>query len=203
MKKLIFSVLLIAAMAAAVYITTPRTSIDPTPVEAASACVTIETPEKKSRSDRESFTVDVLLSALEDDDFPAASFSLGFDSSKLEFIGLEDGNVMISCEDADGNAGAEIPDWDVNVEVSNEKGRINIMYLDRSGGNRVFSRSVLPDGEKLLFKLRFALSDGAQSGDIYELDMEDAVFAASEESRSLSSVNGTLSTRNGRIVVGD
>lgn len=203
MKKVIFSVFLILAVAAAVYFIVPRTSVDSTSAEAPSACVTIETPEKKSASDRETFTVNVLLSALEDGAYPAASFTIGFDSSKLEFVGLEDGNVMISCDDMENGTSTETPDWEVNVEKSNETGKINIMYFDRSGENRVFSKSGLPDGGKVLFKLRFALSDSAQSGDIYELDIEDAVFAASDETNSLASINGTLGTRNGRIVIGD
>ena len=165
--------------------------------------VTIETPEKKSPSDREVFTVDVLLSDLKDSSYPAASFKINFDSAKLEFVGLEEGNVMVPCDEKANGAVLDLPDWGINVERSNEIGQINIMYVDLSGGKYAFSKAYLPDGEKVLFRLQFKLRGSASSGDIYELSIEDAVFAANDEADSLASVKGTLGTRNGRIVVGN
>ena len=45
--------------------------------------VTIETPDKKSASDHEPFSLELQLSALGDEVYPAASFSISIDSSTL------------------------------------------------------------------------------------------------------------------------
>ena len=166
--------------------------------------VTIETPDKMSRSDRDEFTLDVTLSDLKDGDiYPAASFSMNFDANKLEFLGLEEGNVLVPCEKKANGAVTELPDWGVNVERSNEIGQINVMYLDLSGGRQAFSKDLLPDGDRVLFRLRFKLRGSVQSGDIIEISFADAVFAASDEKDSLASVKNTLKTRSGRVVIGD
>lgn len=166
--------------------------------------VTIETPNKLSRSDTDEFTLDVTLSDLKDGDiYPAASFSMNFDANKLEFLGLEEGNVLVPCEKKANGAVTELPDWGVNVERSNEIGQINVMYLDLSGGRQAFSKDLLPDGDRVLFRLKFKLRGSVQSGDIIEISFADAVFAASDEKDSLASVKNTLKTRSGRVVIGD
>ncbi len=166
--------------------------------------VTIETPDKMSRSDREEFTLDVTLSDLKEGDlYPAASFSMNFDANKLEFLGLEEGNVLVPCEKKANGAVTELPDWGVNVERSNEIGQINVMYLDLSGGRQAFSKDLLPDGDRVLFRLKFKLRGSVRSGDIIEISFADAVFAASDENDSLASVKNTLKTRSGRVVIGD
>ncbi len=166
--------------------------------------VTIETPDKKSPDDREEFTLDVTLSDLKDGGlYPAASFSMNFDSNKLEFLGLEEGNVAVPCEKKANGAVTELPEWGVNVERSNEIGQINVMYLDLSGGRQAFSKDLLPDGDRVLFRLKFKLRGSVQSGDIIEISFADAVFAASDEKGSLASVKNTLKTRSGRVVIGD
>ena len=165
--------------------------------------VTVETPNKMSQSDRDEFTLDVTLSDLRDGLYPAASFAINFDSNKLKFLGLEAGNVLVPCEKKANGAVTELPDWGVNVERSNEIGQINVMYIDLSGGRRAFSKDLLPDGDKVLFRLRFKLRGSVQSGDIIEISFADAVFAASDEKDSLASVKNTLKTRSGRVVIGD
>lgn len=165
--------------------------------------VTVETPNKMSQSDRDEFTLDVTLSGLRDGLYPAASFSMNFDSNKLEFLGLEEGNVLVPCEKKANGAVTELPDWGVNVERSNEIGQINVMYIDLSGGRRAFSKDLLPDGDRVLFRLKFKLRGSVQSGDIIEISFADAVFAASDEKDSLASVKNTLRTRSGRVVIGD
>ena len=97
----------------------------------------------------------------------------------------------------------ELPDWGVNVGRSNEIGQINVMYIDLSGGRRAFSKDLLPDGDKVLFRLRFKLRGSVQSGDIIEISFADAVFAASDEKDSLASTKNTLKTHSGRVVIGD
>ena len=166
--------------------------------------VTIETPNKMSRSDRGEFTLDVTLSDLKEGElYPAASFSMNFDANKLEFLGLEEGNVLVPCEKKANGAVTELPKWGVNVERSNEIGQINVMYLDLTGGRQAFSKDLLPDGDRVLFRLKFKLRGSVQSGDIIEISFADAVFAASDEKDSLASVKNTLKTRSGRVVIGD
>ena len=166
--------------------------------------VTIETPNKMSRSDRGEFTLDVTLSDLKEGElYPAASFSMNFDANKLEFLGLEEGNVLVPCEKKANGAVTELPDWGVNVGRSNEIGQINVMYLDLTGGRQAFSKDLLPDGDRVLFRLRFKLRGSVQSGDIIEISFADAVFAASDEKDSLASVKNTLKTHSGRVIIGN
>lgn len=166
--------------------------------------VTIETPNKMSRSDRGEFTLDVTLSDLKEGElYPAASFSMNFDANKLEFLGLEEGNVLVPCEKKANGAVTELPKWGVNVERSNEIGQINVMYLDLTGGRQAFSKDLLPDGDRALFRLRFKLRGSVQSGDIIEISFADAVFAASDEKDSLASVKNTLKTHSGRVIIGN
>lgn len=166
--------------------------------------VTIETPNKMSQSDRGEFTLDVTLSDLKEGElYPAASFSMNFDANKLEFLGLEEGNVLVPCEKKANGAVTELPKWGVNVERSNEIGQINVMYLDLTGGRQAFSKDLLPDGDRVLFRLRFKLRGSVQSGDIIEISFADAVFAASDEKDSLASVKNTLKTHSGRVIIGN
>lgn len=166
--------------------------------------VTIETPNKMSQSDRGEFTLDVTLSDFKEGElYPAASFSMNFDANKLEFLGLEEGNVLVPCEKKANGAVTELPKWGVNVERSNEIGQINVMYLDLTGGRRAFSKDLLPDGDRVLFRLRFKLRGSVQSGDIIEISFADAVFAASDEKDSLASVKNTLKTHSGRVIIGN
>ena len=166
--------------------------------------VTIETPNKMSQSYRGEFTLDVTLSDLKEGElYPAASFSINFDSNKLEFLGLEEGNVLVPCEKKANGAVTELPKWGVNVERSNEIGQINVMYLDLTGGRQAFSKDLLPDGDRVLFRLRFKLRGSVQSGDIIEISFADAVFAASDEKDSLASVKNTLKTHSGRVIIGN
>ena len=166
--------------------------------------VTVETPNKMSQSDRGEFTLDVTLSDFKEGElYPAASFSMNFDANKLEFLGLEEGNVLVPCEKKANGAVTELPKWGVNVERSNEIGQINVMYLDLTGGRRAFSKDLLPDGDRVLFRLRFKLRGSVQSGDIIEISFADAVFAASDEKDSLASVKNTLKTHSGRVIIGN
>ena len=162
--------------------------------------VTIETSDKRSVSDREPFSLQVQLSALGEDSYPAASFSIGFDPSKLEFIGIDEGNVIIG--NPDNAYGVSLPEWSVNVKRANETGVINIMYLDMTGGRYAFSGELLED-DNVLFLLNFRLRGSVRTGDILELSLDDAVFATNDEQKSLASNKGTLKTVNGRVVIGE
>ena len=77
------------------------------------------------------------------------------------------------------------------------------MYLDLSGGKAAFSKELLAEEDNVVFRLSFRLRGSARSGDVYGLTVEDAVFAASDESQSLAVTNDSLKVKNGKIVVGD
>ena len=159
----------------------------------------VETPQKISRTQDDEFVLDVTISDLGEVIYPAASMSLAFDASCLEFLGVEEGNVFITDE---GN-GRRLPDWSCNPQKSNETGLINIMYLDMTGGKYAFHRDLLAEDDNVVLRLKFRLRGSVRAGDVYELLVEDAVFAASDETQSLAMTTGTLKTRNGKIVIGE
>lgn len=162
--------------------------------------LTIATPPKQSISAGEEFSVDVELSDLTDEIiYPAASLSVVFDSSRLEFTGISEGNIMISGDErADGNS-SQLPEWSVDVERSNKTGQINIMYLDMTGGKYAFSSEQMGENH-ILMRLDFRLRGSAEADSVYNLEITDAVFAANDENDSLASINDTLITENGKVV---
>lgn len=162
--------------------------------------LTVETPPQKLTVGEE-LTLDVTVSQLGEALYPAASTSIAFDPSRLEFLGVEEGNVFVL--DAGNTAGQKLPDWSCNVQNSNDTGRINVMYLDMTGGRHAFSRDLLAEEDNVVLRLRFRLRGSARSGDVLDLIVEDAVFAASDESQSLAMTRGTLRARSGRLVVGE
>lgn len=162
--------------------------------------LTVETPPQKLTVGEE-LTLDVTVSQLGEALYPAASMSIAFDPSRLEFLGVEEGNVFVL--DAGNTAGQKLPDWSCNVQNSNDTGRINVMYLDMTGGRHAFSRDLLAEEDNVVLRLRFRLRGSARSGDVLDLIVEDAVFAASDESQSLAMTRGTLRARSGRLVVGE
>ena len=163
--------------------------------------LTIETPQKLSLEEDERFTLKVTVSDLGEAIYPAASMSISFDSSKLEFTGIKEGNVFVRDNDPSSKSGRKLPDWGYNVQASNADGMINIMYLDVSGGKCAFDRQLLNRKNDVVLRLCFRFRGSVSPDDILELAVEDAVFAASDESQSLASTTGSLKTRNGRIVV--
>lgn len=163
--------------------------------------LTVETPQKRSASDKEEFALDVTLSDLGEAIYPAASFSVRFDSSRLEFLGVEEGNVFIL--DDENQMGQQLPDWSVNVQNSNDTGLINILYLDMTGGRYAFSRDLLAEDNNVVLRLKFRLRGSVRAGDVLDLIVEDAVFAASDEAQSLAMTTGTLKTKDSKIVIGE
>ena len=163
--------------------------------------VTVETPAKMDEKNREPFSLELRLTSLGETVYPAASFSIGFDPAKLEFLGISEGNVII--KNSESISGTALPEWNVNAARSNETGIINIMYVDMTGGKNAFSKELLQDQGNVLLLLDFRLRGSVRAGDILELSLDDAVFAASDETESLSGTAGTLRTVNGRIVIGE
>ena len=163
--------------------------------------LTVETPQKLSASQTEEFTLDVTISDLEDARYPAMSMSIAFDSSRLEFLGVEEGNIFILCDE--NSTGQKLPDWSCNVQNSNDTGSINIMYLDMTGGKNAFTKDLLADDYNVVLRLKFRLRGSVRPGDVLDLIVDDAVFAASDETQSLAMTTDTLKVKNGRLVIGE
>ena len=161
----------------------------------------VETPQKLSVSQTEDFTLDVTVSDLGDARYPAMSMSIAFDSSRLEFLGVEEGNIFILSDE--NSAGQQLPDWSCNVQNSNDTGLINIMYLDMTGGRNAFTKDLLADDYNVVMRLKFRLRGSVRPGDVIDLIVEDAVFAASDETQSLAMNRDTLKIKNGRLVIGE
>lgn len=159
--------------------------------------LTVVTPPKVSLSGNREVLVDVTISDLGEVVYPAASASVRFDPSRLEFLGVQEGNVFVR----DSELGQTLPEWSCNPSQCNKTGQINVMYLDLTGGANAFDCQLLADEDNVLMRLAFRLRGSARAGDVYELTVEDAVFAASNEEESLATLQKTLSCRNGRIAV--
>ena len=144
----------------------------------------VETPQKLSASQTQGFTLDVTVSALGEARYPAMSMSVSFDSSRLEFLGVEEGNIFILSDE--NSTGQQLPDWSCNAQNSNDTGRINIMYLDMTGGKNAFSKELLAEEDNVVLRLNFRLRGSVRPGDVLDLIVEDAVFAASDETQSLA-----------------
>lgn len=163
--------------------------------------LSIETPQKISRSETEEITLDITISSFGTAIYPAASISIAFDPARLEFIGIEEGNVFIRSNE--GDVTQKLPDWNCNPEQCNKSGKINIMYLDTTGGKNAFSKELLEEKDNVVLRLKFRLRGSVRTGDVCDLIFDDAVFAASNEEESLAMTRDTLKVRNGRIVIGE
>ena len=183
---------------AAVVFLLVRCGNDPVPGD---PTLTVETPQKLSASQTEEFTLDVTVSSLGDVRYPAMSMSIAFDSSRLEFLGVEEGNLFVLSDE--NSTGQKLPEWSCNVQSSNDTGLINIMYLDMTGGKNAFTKDLLADDYNVVLRLKFRLRGSVRAGDVIDLIVEDAVFAASDETQSLAMTTDTLKVKNGKIVVGE
>ena len=161
----------------------------------------VETPQKLSATQTEEFTLDVTISDLGDVRYPAMSMSIAFDASRLEFLGVEEGNVFVLS--TENSTGRQLPSWSCNVPNSNTTGLINVMYLDMTGGKNAFAKSLLAEADNVVLRLKFRLRGSVRVGDVVDLIVEDAVFAASDESQSLAMTTNTLQVKNGRLVIGE
>jgi hypothetical protein len=77
------------------------------------------------------------------------------------------------------------------------------MYLDLTGGKHAFSKGLLAEDDNVVLRLRFRLKGSVRPGDVMDLILDDAVFAASNENDSLAMNRNTLKARNGKIVIGE
>ena len=163
--------------------------------------LTVETPQKLSKAETTEFTLDVTISDFGDALYPAMSMSIAFDASRLEFLGVEEGNVFVY--NTENSTGQQLPEWSYDVDSSNASGKINIMYLDLTGGKHAFSKNLLAEDDNVVLRLRFRLKGSVRAGDVMDLIVEDAVFAASNENESLAMTRDTLRVRNGKLVIGE
>jgi hypothetical protein len=126
--------------------------------------------------------------------------SIAFDASRLEFLGVEEGNVFVK---SNNTSGRELPAWSYNTDACNKSGKINVMYLDLTGGKNAFSKELLAEDNNVVLRLKFRLRGSVRAGDVCDLIVEDAVFAASDETQSLAMTTNTLTVKNGKIVIGE
>ena len=175
-----------------------RCSSDPVPSE---PILIVETPQKLSLANTEEFTLDVTINCLGDARYPAMSMSIAFDSSRLEFLSVEEGNLFILNDENDTHQ--QLPDWSYNAQTANDTGLINIMYLDMTGGKNAFTKELLAEDYNVVLRLKFRLRGSVRPGDVLDLIIEDAVFAASDEAQSLAMTTGTLKTKSGKLVSGE
>ncbi len=163
----------------------------------------LETKSELVEMSGEEFFVNVKLSSMPEDGFyPASSFSLVFDKTKLEFLGLRDGTMTVSDESGEN---MEIPVWQCNTAISNENEKINAMYIDMSASNNSYRFQDFETEKKdILVRLQFKLRDSAIAGDEITLSFDDAILASIEESsgvKSLSLVDRTLKAKEFSVKV--
>lgn len=166
-----------------------------------SPVLTIVSPQRIDPKESDELILDVTVSSFGDASYPAASMSISFDPSRLEFLGVEEGNVLVRSNT--GDVTGKLPEWSCNPAQCNKTGKINIMYLDVTGGTNAFSRELLSEDGNVVLRLKFRLRGSVRDGDVYDLIFEDAVFAASDEAQSLAMTTGTLEVRNGKLVIGE
>lgn len=163
--------------------------------------LTVESPQKLRLSDSDTFVLDVSISSLGDALYPAMSMSIAFDSARLELLGIEEGNVLVHSDS--NSTGQALPEWIYSTAACNQSGCINVMYLDMTSGKNAFSQDLLGEGENVLLRLKFRLRGSVRAGDVCDLIVEDAVFAASDERQSLAMTTKTLNVKNGKLVIGE
>ena len=162
----------------------------------------VEIPQKISLSKEDKLTLDVTITNFGEAKYPAFSSSISFDNSKLEFLGLEEGNVFVYNNATSGD-NVKLPEFGCNPEQCNKSGMINVMYLDTTGGKNAFSKDLLSKEDNVVFRLSFRIKGSARANEVYDLIVEDAVFAASDENQSLATTQNTLNVKNGKIVIGE
>lgn len=167
--------------------------------------LTLMSPAPIAATNREEIIVDVVLSDLPDRSYPAASLSVEFDKNALEFVGVKQGTMMTLGNSTEDKITYNIPIWNSDVEVSNQLGEINTMYLDITGGKFAYVRKGFAKNDKdILLRLSFRLRDSVQAGKIYNITVKDAVLATiggAEKRTSLATNLRTLKAYPAKIVV--
>jgi len=167
--------------------------------------LTLVPPTPIEVSNRDEIIIDVVLSDLPKNIYPAASSTLGFDKNKLEFTGTKLGTMMTHGDTTIDKNSFDIPLWNCNVENANKGGQINTMYLDMTAGKYAYSNEGFDKKSKnVVLRLGFKLKDSAVKGEVYNITIHDAVMATvngDKEKTSLSTNQNTLRAKSCKIVV--
>lgn len=162
--------------------------------------LTVVSPQPVKAEPGELVTVDITLSKMPKEVYPGASINVSFDSKKLEFVGLKQGDITVP---SPKKGGETIPIWECNIKKSNENGEIKGMFIDMSGGKYGYgAEGFHPKEQKVLLRAQFKLTENVKKGESYELIIEDAVFATlnnEAKKNSLSLLDHKLDARNGKI----
>jgi hypothetical protein len=70
-----------------------------------------------------------------------------------------------------------------------------------TGGDYAFRRELLAENDNVVLRLQFRLRGSVRAGDVMELVVEDAVFAAFDETQSLAMTTDTLKIKNSKMVI--
>ena len=170
-KKIIAVVLILIAIIAIVFL------IFRVKKELDKPVLSLIPPKPIESTSREEFVVNAQLSALPHNLYPAASISVSFDNTKLEFTGVKMGTMMTYGDKRANGYSFDVPQWSEGFDS---------------------------DKKNIVLRLGFKLKDSAIAGDSYNLTFKDGVFAVvdgDESKESLAMKLGTLRTNNCRIVV--
>lgn len=171
--------------------------------DSAAIIPTLKIAQQKVELTEGEVVLPVTLSAMAEDElYPAASFSMTFDNTKLEFMGVDEGDVMVLADVNAQGSRLALPQWKANIAFANQSGRINIMYLDSTAGRYAFTHDGFnAESANTLFKLHFRLRGNVKAGDILDVLIQDAVIANSDEEKSMSMVARTLKVIDGRMII--
>lgn len=206
---LIIILVLIGASAIAIYSYKMRTP-EVTKNEEQSDIVEIPTinlvPSKNiGVNEKKEFEVDVVLSSLPADIYPAASVSISFNKDKLEFTGVKKGEMQTYGNISSSGENFVVPLWDCDIKASNDSGKINAMYLDKTAGKFAYNKLGFDkESKNVVLRLNFKLKNNVKQGEKYTLDIKDAIFATvngDKDNTSLSSIKGTLKVSGCEIVI--
>ncbi len=162
----------------------------------------LQSPAVVEADNRDEIIVDVTVTALPDAVYPAASLSVGFDSTKLEFLGVRQGTMTTRNGTSPQPA---IPVWAADPDFANSRGLVTTMYLDSTAGAFAYTGTSHEPGEReVLLRLAFRLRDSVQPGDNLPLTVADAVLATTDNATTgsaLATASRTLRAYPAQIVV--
>lgn len=158
-----------------------------------------------NNNNKEEFDVDVTLSSLPPNIYPAASISVSFDKNKLEFTGIKNGTMKTYGNGESSSDGFSVPTWKCDTEASNNSSEINAMYVDMTAGRFAYNKDGFDNKSKnSVIRLGFKLKEGVKVGDILKLDLKDAIFATvngDKDNTSLSAIKETLKINGCEVAV--
>ncbi|MEF9990839.1 MAG: hypothetical protein RRZ84_03470 [Romboutsia sp.] len=142
----------------------------------------LQSPKNSISSEsKDEIIIPAVLSKLSDNKYPAASVGITFDKNKLEFVGIKLGTMETYDdynEESKGEKRFKVPNWVYNVDVANQKGEINAMYLDTTASKNAYNIEGFKKKEKdILFRLVFKLKDSVIPKDKIDINIEEVVFA--------------------------